>query len=76
MKISKIEKKDGVYFVTKTPNSIQRFFGMKEIVEKYKHNGEVFLLFDHIKVFYKSTGEMLSWYNDVCKALNDYEHSF
>lgn len=76
MKISKIEKKDGVYFVTKTPNLIQKLFGFKEVIERYKHNGEVFHYFDNIKVFYKSTGEIVSWSDKMCKVLNNYERSF
>ena len=42
MKISKIEEKDGLYYVTKTPNFIQKLFGMKEVTERYKWDGEVF----------------------------------
>ena len=76
MRISKIEKKDEIYFVTKTPNFIQRLFGIKEKVERYKYYGEVYHYFDHLKVFYKSNGEMLYWSDKVCKALNDYEHRF
>jgi hypothetical protein len=76
MKISKIEKKDGIYFVTKTPNLIQRLFGVKEKIERYKHNNEVFHYFQHLKVFYKSNGEMVSWNDKMCKVLNNYENSF
>jgi hypothetical protein len=76
MKISKIEKKDGVYLVTKTPNLIQRLFGIKDKIERYKHKGEVFHYFDHVKVFYNSTGEIVSWSDKMCKVLNDYERSF
>jgi hypothetical protein len=76
MKISKIEKKDGIYFVTETPNFIQRLFGVKEKIERYRHNGEVFHYFNHIKVFYHSSGEIVKWDSETCKALNNYERSF
>lgn len=76
MKISNIEKKEGLYYVTKTPNFIQRLFGVKEVTERYKWNGEVFHYFDHIKVFYKSDGEILGWSDKMCKVLNNYERSF
>lgn len=76
MKISKIEKKDGLYYVTKTPNFIQKLFGMKENVERYKCNGEVFHYFNHVKVFYKSTGEIVSWSDKMCNVLNNYDRSF
>jgi hypothetical protein len=35
MKIKKIEKKEGVYFVTFSPNVFQKLFGIKEKVERY-----------------------------------------
>ena len=76
MKISKIEEKDGLYYVTKTPNFIQKLFGMKEVTERYKCNGEVFHYFDHLKVFYKSTGEIVSIHDKMCKVLNNYSRSF
>lgn len=76
MKISKIEKKEGIYFVTKTPNFIQKLFCIKQKIERYKTNGEVFLNFDHIKVFYKSNGEILRWNNKICKILNNFDRKF
>ena len=76
MKISKIEKREGLYFVTKTPNFIQRLFGVKEVTERYKFKGEVFQHFDHVKVFYKSDGEIVSFSDKMCKVLNNYERSF
>lgn len=76
MKITKIEKKEGIFYVTQTPNFFQRLFGVKEKTEKYKWKGEVFKHFDHIKVFYKSNGEILSFTNKICKALNNYEQTF
>ena len=77
MKITNIEQKEGLYYVTKTPNFIEKIFGVKEKTERYKHiNGEVFHFFPNIKVFYKSTGETLSWDDKTCKALNNYLRSF
>jgi len=76
MKVSKIEKKDGIYYVTKTPNLIERLFGVKEKIHRYKHNNEVFLHFPHLKVYYKPNGEMVCWHDKVCKLLNNYENSF
>jgi len=76
MKISKIEKKDGLYYVTKTPNFIQKLFGIKEVIERYKWNGEVFHYFNHLKVFYKSTGEIIGVDDKMCKVLNNYFRSF
>jgi len=76
MKVSNIEKKEGLYYVTKTPNFIQRLFGVKEATERYKCNDEVFHYFNHVKVFYKSNGEMVKWDDKMCEVLNNYERSF
>lgn len=76
MKISKIEEKDGLYYVTKTPNFIQKLFGMKEVTERYKCSGEVFHYFNHLKVFYKSTGEIVGVDDEMCNVLNNYSRSF
>jgi|GEM_PF-2702938 len=43
MKIAKIEKEGCVYLVTRTPNCIERFFGVKERVYKYKATGESYV---------------------------------
>ena len=46
----------------------------EEIVRR--NLSKVFQKFDHIKVFYKETGEALEWNDEVCKALNNYVNSF
>ena len=76
MKISKIEKIGEIHLVTLVPNFIEQIFGVKEKIERYKHKGEVYKHFPHIKVFYKSNGEMLRFFDKMCKALNNYENSF
>jgi hypothetical protein len=47
MEITKIEKEEGrysgTYLVTLTPNLIERFFGIKERVEKYKDTDSTYL---------------------------------
>ena len=75
MKIS-IEVKDNIYYVTKNPNFFQKLFGCKEKVERYKTNGDVFHYFDHIKVFYRSDGELLLAWDKMSKILNNYTNSF
>jgi len=76
MKLEKIEKKDGIYYVTKTPNFFEKLFGIKEKIDRYKTDGEVFKYFPHIKVFYSSDGEPISWDNKMCKILNNFDRSF
>ena len=76
MKVSKIEKKDNLYYVTKSPNFIQKLFGIKEVIELYRCKGDVFYYFDHIKVFYKSTGEIVNWDDNMCTILNNFDRQF
>jgi hypothetical protein len=78
MKISNIYKQKYIYYVTFTPNLIQRLFGLKERVERYKTRGEVFHYFPHILVFYKESGEICSpiRHEKICKALNNYVNRF
>lgn len=76
MRVSKIEKTDDVYFVTKSPNFIQKLFRMKETVERYKCNGETFHYFPSHKVFYKSTGEIVGPLDKMCDILNNYARRF
>jgi hypothetical protein len=77
MKITKIEKKDDIYFLTKKPNLFERiFFGEKETIEKYKDTREVFYYFDQLKAFRRSDGQIAGWNTKECKALNNYYHSF
>jgi hypothetical protein len=76
MNITKIEKKDGLYFVTKTPNFIERYLGIVETTDRFKDSGDVFHHFPHIKVFYQSNGKVLSWDSEMCNILNEYVNSF
>lgn len=76
MKVSKIEKKDNLYYVTKTPNFIKKLFGMKEVIERYRCDGDVFYYFEHIKVFYKSTGEIVNWQDKMSDILNNFDRQF
>ena len=76
MTIEKIEKKDGIYYVTKTPNFIQKLFGIEEKIERYKTNGEVFTHFQNMKVFYSSDGKLVSWNDDMCDILNEFDRKF
>lgn len=76
MKINKVEKREGIFYVTKTPNFIERLFGMKEVIERYRWNNEVFMNFNDMKVFYRSDGKMVRHSDKMCEILNNYEHSF
>ena len=60
MKTSNIERKANIFTVTKSPNLLQKLFGVKEKIEKYKLTGEVYHYAEHIKVIYKETGELMN----------------
>jgi hypothetical protein len=77
MEITKIEKKEDIYFLTKKPNLFEKiFFGQKETVEKYKDTGEVFKYFPSLKAFRRSDGKIASWKSKECEALNNFYNSF
>lgn len=76
MKITKIEKIDGIYHVTQTPNMFEKIFGIKERTERYKTNGEVFKYFPQIKIFYSFDGELISWDNKISELLNNFDRKF
>lgn len=76
MKVTHIELIDSIYHVTQTPSFFQKIFGKKEVIERYKWKNEVFHYFDHLKVFYKSTGELISATNPMCKILNNFTNKF
>jgi hypothetical protein len=76
MKIVKIESKDGIFYVTKKPNLLEKIFGKKEKVERYKTNNDVFLYFNDVTVFYKEDGSIVSINDKMCDVLNNHLHSF
>lgn len=76
MRIKKIEKLIGIYYVTFEPNFIERIFGVKEKVEKYKHTGYSFTLFPSLMAFCHSSGKLLSWDDKTLEALNEFERKF
>lgn len=76
MKITKIEKINGIHHVTKEPNWLQKLFGVKTKVERYKTKGEVFHYFTQFNVFYRSDGSIVSPTDNMCKVLNNFENSF
>lgn len=76
MKVTKIEVINGIHHVTQTPNLIERLFGKKEIIERYKKTGEVYTYFQHINVFIKSNGVVLSPIEKMTEVLNNFDRSF
>jgi hypothetical protein len=76
MKIEKIELKDGIFYVTQNSDFIEKLFGSKREVVKYRNSGSVFYYFQHIIAFCREDGVMLSPTDKVCTALNNYIHKF
>lgn len=76
MKITRIEVINGIHHVTRTPNLFECLFGKKEVVERYKQTGEVYVHFPSVKVFRRSDGEIPLPYDKVIKALNNFINAF
>ena len=72
MKITKIEKKDNIIYVTKTPNIIEKIFGYKNKIEKYKYTGLIYNNTD-VKVFINEKGSIVDFYDNMCDHLNDFD---
>jgi hypothetical protein len=58
MRISKIEHNGKVHTVTLTPNFIEKIFGLKESVQKFKETGYVFT-FGNGNIYVRENGEKL-----------------
>lgn len=75
MRITNIEYDNGVYSITFNPCFIERVFGMKEKIKKYKKRGDVFLLSGR-DVIINQNGEKLRSDNVVTIAINNWDNSF
>jgi hypothetical protein len=70
-----IEYIDDTYVVTQTPNFIERLFGVKQKVDRYRWQGGAFVHFPHIKVFYHESGRALNWDDPLTIVLNSEENN-
>lgn len=75
MKISKIEKKDGIYYVTLIPNFFERIFNFKEKVEKYKETGMTYT-FGGGTVYIKDDGTKTSNGDKVGEAIDKWNRAW
>ena len=76
MKITKIEQQGNIFTVTKPPNLLQRIFGLKTKVEKYKDTGSTYHYFDNIRVYVNQKGQVLGFSHKITKAIEDWRRSF
>ena len=75
MKITKIEKHDYVYHVTLTPNLIEKLFGVKEKVSKFRDNGSTYR-FGSGTVYVRSDGEKTENGSYIGEAIDKWRNSF
>lgn len=75
MKVSKIEDIDGIYHVTITPTWIERIFGLKEKVMKFKPKGATFV-FGGGEVYIRSDGEETGNGSYIGEALDKFRKRF
>lgn len=76
MKITKIEQKDNIFIVTKIPNLLERIFGFKTKVEKYKDTGDTYLYAKDTKIYVNQKGEILGILHKMTKVLENWRRSF
>jgi hypothetical protein len=78
MKITKIEKdkdKYNIYCVTLAPNFIEKFFGVKERVEKFKDTGSEYWSGGGI-VYVNQDGEHLGNGSSIGEAIDKWRRRF
>ena len=76
MKITKIEQQENIFTVTKSPNMLQRIFGLKTKVEKYKDTGNTYRYFDNIRAYVNQKGQVLGFSHKITTAIEDWRRSF
>lgn len=75
MRISKIEKINGIFHVTFIPNKIEKFFGVKEQIKKYKATCSTYMLGGGT-VYVAENGEKLSNGHWVAESIDRWRNSF
>jgi hypothetical protein len=76
MKITKIEKTDDIFTVTKSPNLIQKLFGLKDKSYRYKANGNVYFYFQDVNVYVDQNGKVLGPFNKMTTILDNWRRKF
>ena len=79
MKITKIENEGNIYLVTREPNFIERLFGIKKRVDKYKSTGGSYT-FGGGRVYVdqkgRELGNTLGYGSDTREAIDCWRRSF
>jgi hypothetical protein len=76
MKIVNIIKEEGFYAVELKPNFIDKLFGMKNKIEKYKIEPLETYIFGGGSVYYNQKGEELGNNHYIQKAIDNYRRSW
>lgn len=76
MKITKIEQKDNIFSVTKTPNFLEYIFGFRTKTERYKDSGCVYNSFPSIRAYINEKGEIIGATNKITFALENFKRKF
>ena len=79
MKITKIENEGDIYSVTRMPNFIERLFGVKERIDKYKSTGGTYALGGgrtYIDQKGRELGISLGYGSDTREAIDCWRRSF
>jgi len=76
MKITEIIENGNIFIITKTPNFIERLFGIKVKKKEYKDTGDVYHYFPNIHVYVNKSGKILGPAHKITKKLENYRRSF
>lgn len=72
MKITNIEKKDGIYYVTTKP----RWFGKEKIIRYKKDTSRTYIDYPDLEVFINSDGEEVYPFSKLHEVLDNYDRRF
>ena len=76
MKITNIEQEENIWIVTKTPNTLQRIFGVKETKSRYKDTGSKYHYFPTVRVYLNQGGEILGGTHKITSVLENWRRKF
>jgi hypothetical protein len=76
MKITNITQQDNIYEVTKEPNIIEKIFGFKTRIDKYKYIGRTYQSIPSIRVYVNQNGKILGPVHRMTDALENWRRRF
>lgn len=75
MKVTKIEENSGIYLVTLTPNFIEKLFGKKEKVDRFRMSDSTYM-FGGGAIYIRQDGERTGNGSYIGEAIDKWRRKF